>query len=1671
VTLTSREQLLLGALWLGLAFALGACGGGGSGGGTIPGQPLRLGFVQQPQRIEAGATLAPVEVAVFDSGGQVATGQTLTVTLSLEGAPAGAQLQGTLTRVCVQGVATFSDLVLTRAGSGFSLRAAAASSNSGSSTPFEVLPAAASKLALRTQPGVVASGVALSPGVEVEVQDSFGNRVSSASPQIRAGLLGGAPLAGSSSLLASQGLGVFSNLSVIVPGSYQLEFTAPGLQAATSAVFSVVPLPPGVQPAPPGFVVSSTLLAVNEGGGSATFSLQLNTPTSPKADVSVVLSSTNPGEATVSPSVLTFSSTGPLTPQIVTVTGVDDLFDDGDVDLFVVTSPATSADPAFAGLDPPDVRVTNLDDDAAGIVLSTNALATSETGSSASLTFALRTVPTADVRVGVSSSDPSEGLASVTTLTFTPVNALTPQLVLVTGQDDPVADGDVSFALVTSPAQSADPRYQGLDPSDALVTNTDDDSAGISVTTSTSMTTSEAGGMASFAIVLSSTPTAPVRVDLVSSDPSEGVVTPSFVVFTPGNASIPQVATVRGVDDVASDGVQAYQVRTQPAISADPVYNGLDAGDLGLLNTDDDVAGILVSSNAGLLVGETGDEDSFSISLATIPSAAVTISLAASITSECLLVPSSVTFTPSNALVPQVVRVIGVDDGVSDGTRSLSVLTGSAVSADPAYLGLDPPDVLVTNREWRVASFAGGVGDGGAAIRARLVFPYDVAHDSLGNLYVSDRDGRRVRRIDAATGLITSYAGTGQGGFGGDGGLAVNALLWAPGGLAFDASDNLYVTDGSRIRRIDAATGIISTVAGTGSTASSGDGGPAVNASLSYPSWVTFSPSGDLFIACRGRIRRVFLTTGLIETLAGTGSTSGPLGDGGPANLATVSPNGLCVDSSGDLLFSDFSQRSLRKISLSTGLISTLATVGTPAEGIPAGLARDASDNVLVSFGDRIRRVDGSSQAVTTIAGTGTGAYSGDGGPAAAAQLNDPLGLALNGAGDVLLADSGNRRLRKIAAGSGVISTEAGGFSLGFSGNVGDGGQAKSAFLYRVKGVAHHGGVTYLAEENDRVRRVDAGGVITTYAGGGVGDGALASESFLYQPFAACTDAGGNLLLADAQGGRVRRVDAGTGRISTFAGIGRYALSSGDGGPATSAGIGPRGLALRPSGDLLILETTSQRIRQVDFATGIITTFAGTGLYGSAGDGGPAASAQFQSPAALALDLSGNVFVAESGRIRRIDAATGIVSTVAGDGVNVYGGDAGLATAARLRNPVDLAFDSGGNLLILSSGRVRRIDAATGVITTVVGTGGFGSTGDGGPATSATINASGLELDASDNIYLASSNSVRRVEAATGVISLLAGVGGGSLTTAPVFPRQIYLRGNSLFLFENDVVRRLDLSSGGLTPFAGGGRGDGGPASEAVLTEPRGLAVDASGNLFIADTRDHVVRRVDALSGVITRVAGRIASAGFAGGGAPQASLLNGPRGLCIDSAGALYIADSGNHRVRRIDASLTTITTVCGTGVAGYGGEGQPSQQALLNAPLDVAVNSGGDIFVADAGNDRVRRIDAATGVIRTYAGTGTRGFSGDGGFPAAAEISFPSALTFDGAGNLYMGDGNNRIRRVSARSGRIVTFAGTGSTGQAADGIPTTQTRLGFNGAALAADSNGLYVATLYRVVKLEP
>ena len=769
--------------------------------------------------------------------------------------------------------------------------------------------------------------------------------------------------------------------------------------------------------------------------------------------------------------------------------------------------------------------------------------------------------------------------------------------------------------------------------------------------------------------------------------------------------------------------------------------------------------------------------------------------------------------------------------------------------------------------------------------------------------------------------------------------------------------------------------------------------------------------------------------TGTIVTFAGNG-TAGYKGNNGPATAAELNnPSGMSFDSAGDLIFTDYANNVVREVVQATG-------------------------------------------DIITVAGNGTAGYTGNGGLATTAELHGPDGVAVDSAGDLFIADSGNNVIREVVKATGDIITVAGNGTAGYKG---DNGLATAAELNSARTVAiDSAGDLFIADRGNSVIRevVKATGDIITVAGTGTagytGDNGPATAAKLNLPYFVALDPAGDLFIADMGNNRIREVIKSSGDIITFAGNGT-AAASGDGGPATAAGVGdPHGLVFDPVGDLFIVEQAYNVAREVVKATGDIVTVAGTGATGYSGDGGPATAADLNNPHRVAIDSAGDLFIADgfNNVIREVTPGVTVTigpssalpvvialrasTTFAGSGGSItftatvsdlsaggaipnggtviFSDQAGEIGSGTLVNGIAVFTTSTlapGTITVTASygGVTTFAQGATGTIVTVVGNGTAGYEGDNGPASAAELDGpSAMAFDSAGDLFFTDSynNVVREVVKATGVIITVAGNG------------------------------------------TAGYSGDNGPATAAQLYVPDGVAIDSAGDLFISDGANNVVREVVKATGVIITVAGN-GTAGYTGNNGPAtAAELNNARTVAIDSAGDLFIADRLNNVIREVVKATGDIITFVGNGTAGYSGDNGPPTAAELNHPFFVALDSAGDLFIADTGNNRIREVIKSSGDIITFAGNGTAAASGDGGLATAAGVGDPHGIAFDSVGDMFIVEqAYHEVREVVKATGDIISVAGNGTAGYTGDGGPATVAELD-NPYRVAIDSAGdLFIA----------
>jgi sugar lactone lactonase YvrE len=690
--------------------------------------------------------------------------------------------------------------------------------------------------------------------------------------------------------------------------------------------------------------------------------------------------------------------------------------------------------------------------------------------------------------------------------------------------------------------------------------------------------------------------------------------------------------------------------------------------------------------------------------------------------------------------------------------------------------------------------------------------------------------------------------------------------------------------------------------------------------------------------------------------------------------------------------------------------------VDMPLESLQ-GVATDVTGNTYFAAFHCLFRLD-QNGVVTRIAGTGRAGYSGDGGPATSAELRlesitpappmlplpAPPGLVVDHAGNVYVADNGNYRIRKISP-DGTITTVAGNGTPGFSG---DGGPATSAQLSSVPGLALDlAGNLWIADSGaNRIRRVTPDGNIATVAGTGAcgfsGDGGPAVAAQLCVPGGIAADSAGNVFIADTGNSRVRQVLP-DGSIATIAGAGvpdytdlGDCIPTGDSGTATSANVClPGAIAVDAAGNVFVgnyngwAEVGPSSVRKIS-PGGMISTVAGfncpltpwTLCFNVPGLNTSATKTLLGGWLALAVDSAGNLLIADSGpqqyaipntpHILKV-SADGTMATVAGNGQSPFSGDGGPATSAQLASPQGVAVDGVGNLFIAdyANDRIRKV-SSDGIITTLAGNGTYGYSGDGGPAASAQMAPFRLTLDGAGNLFFFDipNRSIRKISP-DGIITTVTQVGGNDYFVAADETGDLFIAdpnntlGSVVEVSPDGAIRRVAGGNTGCGAYNGcsGLLGDGGAATSAQLVGPQGVAVDTTGNIFIADTYDHRIRKVTP-DGIITTIAG------------------NSPTGA--------YPGDAQG----------------------GFSGDGGPAIDAQLSFPVDVAVDGAGNVYIADSGNNRIRKV-SPDGIIRTIAGNGAQTYSGDGGPAIRASLS-TRALAVDSAGNVYVADTENNAIRV---------------------------------------------------------
>ena len=958
-----------------------------------------------------------------------------------------------------------------------------------------------------------------------------------------------------------------------------------------------------------------------------------------------------------------------------------------------------------------------------------------------------------------------------------------------------------------------------------------------------------------------------------------------------------------------------------------------------------------------------------------------------------------------------------------------------------------------------VTTVAGQTGVIGSADGTNATFniPSGVAIDNNGNVYVADQGNNLIRKI-APNGMVSTLAG--KAGVTGSAN-GTNATFNSPTGLAFDNARNLYVADaGNNLIRMITPAGLVSTFAGSGAAGASD--GQGLAASFNHPNAIAIDDQGVMYIADQhNNIVRKITSGGNVTTLAGNGNSGSA--DGILKDATFSYPGSIAVDNLGNVFVGDVSTYLIRKITVTgymidkplppgltfdpkTGAISGTPTAASPATDytITACNSVGSSVSVVNITVDNVASVVGAPlinyqtpqtytvnktiatlmpvntggavpatvyRNVTTLAGSG--AFGAVNGPGSAATFHYPLGIAVDNSGNLYVSDQGNSLIRKITAG-GVVTTLAG---SGTKGNAN--GAGITASFYDPYGVAvDASGNVYVADEgNNLIRKITSAGVVSTFAGSGVvgaSNGTGTAATFNH-PYGVAVDPSGNVYVAEGANNLVRKITP-AGVVTTFAGSGAKGSLNGTGAGASF--YDPEGIAVDALGNVYVSDSGNEVIRKITPA-GVVTTLAGSGAIGAANGPGPAAS--FNYPYGISVDITGNVYVVDQlGDLVRKISPAGIVSTFAGTGAQ--GSADGAGTAAGFYNPAGVAADIFGNVYTADSynNKIRKISA-----------GGY------------TIDKSlppGLSFDPTTGSI---SGTPTAASPGTGYTITAYNAGGfgnaivnitvtGSSANLPQPPNISYQTPQTYTV--NVPVQPLPPTNTGgpipantygqVTTFAGTGtQGNAnGPALTAAFNRPAGLAFDASGNLFVSEIKGNYIRKITP-AGIVSTFAGNGRDALANGPG--SAASFSSPNQINFDRAGNLFVADEGNQLIRKIGPG-GTVSSYAGTGAPGSA-DGTLTTATLTN-PVGVAIDPSGLMYISDQGNGTVRKVDLA-GQVSTFAV-----FNGGAAPPNSYQVLF--YLTTDASGNLYFVN-DDRLGSISP-AGTTNTIAGSGNP-TFADGIGT--------------------------------
>jgi hypothetical protein len=1071
---------------------------------------------------------------------------------------------------------------------------------------------------------------------------------------------------------------------------------------------------------------------------------------------------------------------------------------------------------------------------------------------------------------------------------------------------------------------------------------------------------------------------------------------------------------------------------------------------------------------------------------------------------------------------------------------------------------------------------AGSTGNGGAATSAELNDPSKLAVDSAGNIYISNYNNEDIQKVTASSGNIGIVAGNGTAGYSGDGSAAISAELQNPSGLGIDGAGNIYIADkhNCRIRKVTVATGDIATVAGNGTCAYSGDAGLATSAEINKPSSdIAFDSYGNWYFgdSSNYRVREVNISTGIITTVAGNG-TSGYSGDGSAATSAEISnPSGIALDSAGNIYISDYADEVIRKVTVSTGIISTVAgngTLGYSGDGGPAinaelddpgSVTVDAAGNIYIADNNnnRIRVVNAASGTITTLAGNGTAGYTGDGGPATSAEFSGSGDIALDSAGNAYIADASNNVIRKVNVSQSQLTYPTA-TAVGTTDNTDDPltttvtNAGNATLTISVPSSGTNPSVSAYFELDAATTCPE---LTTSSSAGTLAAGSNCIYAVDFAPTAAGSASGSAVLKDNTLGvtGSTQTIGLTATAIkgappitwsnpaaitygtalsstqldasSTLSGTFVYSPSSGTvlsaGSQTLSVTFNPTDttdynsgtdnvtLTVNPAAPTITFTVSNQTYGVSPFAVSATSNSAGAITYSVVS--GPAtvsgSTVTITGAGTVVLQASqaasGNYSAGTQNASFTVAKATKTITFPQPTTPATVTGTATLGATASGGDPVTYSITAGTASISGSTITYTYVGTVT-IAANSTATANYLAAAT--VSDTVTVNAAASAYTApATNVGSTSATQTATVNIATagtlGTISVLtqgaasldyAYVTGGTCATGTAYsvgqactveykftPTAPGLRLGAVvlstsaptvlgtsYLAGSGTGPRSTFPPGIISTIAGNGTagysGDNGQAASAEVNQPRDVVLDAAGNLYISDTSNNCVRRINT-SSVISTYAGTCGSSGYSGnGGAATSAKLNSPGGIALDGAGNLYIADQSNNVVREVNTVTGFISTVAGNATSGYNGDNIAATSAELNDPQFVMTDSAGNFYISDVGNARVRMVTIATGIITTLVGNGTGGYNGDGIAAASAETNSPGRLAFDVSGNLYIPEKeNHRVRMVSAGTGLISTVAGTGTQTFGGDGGAATSAELNQPISAMLDAAGNLYIA----------